>query len=83
MKITKSSREIWMNHNTVVDGIYYFRNEYLTYDTNGILVEHKLGWSVTDENGFGPPVEPSGPLDHIKKETPESLEEKFKSLRAK
>jgi hypothetical protein len=81
MEITKSSREIWMNHNTVVDGFPYYRNEYLTYDTNGILVKHKLSWSIGDPEGKAPPVEPSGPLDYVKKETPESLEKKFMSLR--
>jgi hypothetical protein len=71
-----------MNHNTIVDGIPYYRNEYLTYDTNGILVKHKLNWSVGDEDGEGPYVKPGGPLDDFKKETPESLEEKFKSLKS-
>jgi hypothetical protein len=77
MKIKKTSREIKIHHTTIVDGIPYYRNESLTYDTNGILAEHKLDWSVGDEEGEGPYVTPGGTLDHIKKETPESLEEKF------
>jgi hypothetical protein len=80
MKITSSVRYVRMNHNTVVDGFPYYRNEYLTYDVNGILVEHKLTWSIGDPEGKEPPVEASGPLDYVKKETPKSLEKKFKSL---
>jgi hypothetical protein len=80
MEITSSVRYIWMNHNVIVDGFLYFRNEYLTYDKNGILVEHKLTWSIGDPEGKEPPVEPSGPLDSVKKETPKSLEKKFKRL---
>lgn len=81
MEIKQTQRRIWIHHTTVVDGIPYYRNENLTYDTNGILAEHEFHWSVGDEDGEGPYVTPGGSLDHFKKETPESLEEKFKSLK--
>jgi hypothetical protein len=81
MEIKETQRTIWIHHTTVVDGIPYYRNEELIYDTNGILAKRKLNWVVGDEEGEGPYVQPSGDLDHIKKETPESLEEKFKSLK--
>jgi hypothetical protein len=81
MEIKQTQRRIRIHHTTSVDGILYGRSESLTYDTNGILVEHEIDWTVGDENGKGPYVTPSGPLDHINKETPASLEEKFRSLK--
>ena len=80
MEIKQTQKRINIHHITVVDGILYGRSESLTYDTNGILVEHEIDWTVGDENGKGPYVTPSGPLDHISKETPASLEEKFKEI---
>ena len=80
MEIKQTQKRINIHHTTSVDGILYGRSESLTYDTNGILVEHEIDWTVGDENGKGPYVTPSGPLDHISKETPASLEEKFKEI---
>jgi hypothetical protein len=80
MEIKQTQKIINIHHTTSVDGILYGRSESLTYDTNGILVEHEIDWTVGDENGKGPYVTPSGPLDHINKETPASLEEKFKEI---
>jgi hypothetical protein len=80
MEIKQTQKRINIHHTTSVDGILYGRSESLTYDTNGILVEHEIDWTVGDENGKGPYVTPSGPLDHINKETPASLEEKFKEI---
>ena len=80
MEIKQTQKRIEIHHTTSVDGILYGRSESLTYDTNGILVEHEIDWTVGDENGKGPYVTPSGPLDHISKETPASLEEKFKEI---
>ena len=80
MEIKQTQKIINIHHTTSVDGILYGRSESLTYDTNGILVEHEIDWTVGDENGKGPYVTPSGPLDHISKETPASLEEKFKEI---
>jgi hypothetical protein len=80
MKITKTAIVTRICHTVVVDNIPYFRNEHLTYGVNGDLEEQKVTWSVGDKDGKGPYVEPSGPLDHIKKHTSKSLEEKFKFL---
>jgi hypothetical protein len=80
MEIKQTQKRINIHHTTSVDGILYGRSESLTYDTNGILVEHEIDWTVGDENGKGPYVTPSGPLDHISKETPALLEEKFKEI---
>jgi len=80
MEIKQTQKRINIHHTTSVDGILYGRSESLTYDTNGILVEHEIDWTVGDENGKGPYVTPSGPLDHISKETPASLEKKFKEI---
>ena len=83
MKIKKTSRRTRIHHTVVVDKIPYYRNEELEYDTNGILVNQGVSWSVGDEKGKGPFVEPSGPLDHLKKQTHKSLEKKFISLGVK
>jgi len=80
MKIKETSRRTRIHHTVVVDKIPYNRNETLEYDTNGILVNQRVLWSVGDEKGKGPFVEPGGPLDHLKKQTHKSLEKKFKSL---
>jgi hypothetical protein len=83
MKITKTVMYTRICHTVVVDNIPYFRDEYLAYGAKGDLEVQKVTWSVGDKDGKGPYVEPSGPLDHIKKHTSKSLEEKFKFFRTK
>ena len=77
MKIVKQKRSGWIHHTLDIDGILYFRNEHFEYNTNGVLVYRRVGWSVGDEEGEGPYVEPGGPLDKLKKYTPKKLEKKF------
>ena len=77
MKLVKQMRDGWIHHTLDIDGILYFRNEKFEYNTNGVLVYRKVTWSVGDEDGEGPYVEPSGSLDEFKKYTPDELEIEF------
>lgn len=77
MKLVKQMRDGWIHHTLDVDGVLYFRNEKFEYNTNGVLIHRKVSWSVGDEKGEGPYVEPGGPLDQFKKYTAAELEEKF------
>ena len=82
-EIKKTQREIKIHHTVTVDDIPYYRNETIFYDTNGILVEQKIKWSVGDKHGKGPYVEPGGDLDEFKKYKPKKLEKIFKNLKTK
>jgi hypothetical protein len=78
MQIKETAREVKIHHTVVVDKIQYYRNEFLTYDTNGILAKQRTVWSVGDKEGKGPFVEPGGSLDTIKKYTSKELEKMLK-----
>ena len=81
MKVTETAQSKRKHHTVEVDGIPYFRNEYFEFNfEKNKWVREKLGWSIGDEKGEGPYVEPKGSLDSLSKYTSQELEEMFKKL---
>ena len=80
MKVVNASKDKRKHHTVVVDGIPYFRNEWFDFNfKKNKWVRKKLSWSIGDEEGEGPYVEPKGDLDNLSKYTSQELEEMFKS----
>jgi hypothetical protein len=81
MEITYKAKRKREHHTVVVDGIPYFRNEDFKFNfEKNTWMREKLVWSIGDEKGEGPYVEPKGDIDSLSKYTSQELEEMFNLL---